>query len=95
MGLLVYLPSQLHTNEVPPGLVLVSLLPVAGPRHQHSVVFQASQPTGLEEVGGGVTQVGGHGHLTEALHLLSLHQFTQRLERQDREELLSRCSSLI
>lgn len=60
--------------------MLVALLPVAWPGHQHGVVFEASQPTGLEEVGGGVAQVGGDGHLTEALHLLSLHQFTEGLD---------------
>lgn len=69
-----------QTDEVPAGLVLVALLPVARPGHQHGVVFQASEPADLEQVGGGVTQVGGDGHLTEALHLLRLHQFTQRLD---------------
>lgn len=78
------------TNEVSPGLVLVSLLPVAWPGYQHSIMFQASEATGLEEVGGGITQVGGHGHLTEALHLFGLHQFTQRLERRGGEELSPR-----
>ena len=66
--------------------MLVSLFPVARPRDQHSVVFQASQSAGLEQVGGGVTQIRRHGHLTEALHLLSLHQFMQCLERCDGED---------
>lgn len=84
-GLLVYfIFFHRPTNKVPPGLVFVSLLPVAWPRHQHSVMFQASQPTGLEEVGSGITQVRRDGRLTEALHLFGLHQFTERLERQDR-----------
>jgi len=65
--------------------VLVSLPPVVRPGHQHGVVLQASQPAGLEEVGGRVAQVGGHGHLTEALHLLGLHHFAQRLERKGGE----------
>lgn len=68
------------TDEVPPGLVLISLLPVAWPGDQHSVMFQASEPTGLEQVGGGITHVRRHSHLTEALYLLSLHQFMQCLK---------------
>lgn len=68
--------------------MLVALLPVARPGHQHGVVFEASQPTGLEEVGGGVAQVGGDGHLTEALHLLGLHQFTEGLDGDTESSLL-------
>lgn len=67
-------------------MVIVVLLPVARPGHQHGVVLQAPEATGLEQVGGGVAEVGGDGHLTEALHLLRLHQFTQRLHTNLREE---------
>lgn len=74
------LRSGLRTDQVPPGLVIICLLPVARPGDQNGIVFQAPQPAGLEQMGRGVTEVGGYGHLAEALHLLGLHQFTQRLE---------------
>lgn len=68
--------SNQPTDKIPPGLVLVALFPVARPRHQHGVVLEAAQAAGLEQVGSGVPQVGRDRHLTEALHLLGLHQFT-------------------
>lgn len=52
-----FLYQKKPTNEIPPYLVVVRLLPVAWPRHQYSVMFQASQPTGLEQVGRSIVQV--------------------------------------
>lgn len=69
-------------------MVFLSLLPVAGPADQQGVVTQAAQPAGLDQVGGGVTEVGGDHNLVEALHPLTLHQFLQGLQnsKQRQEE---------
>lgn len=61
-------------------MVLLALLPIAWPADQDGVVLEAAQPTGLDQVRGGVTQVGGDHHLAEALHLLALHQLLHRLQ---------------
>ncbi|TNN48748.1 hypothetical protein EYF80_041052 [Liparis tanakae] len=57
---------------------------VPGPADQHGVVLQTSEASPLDQVGRPVSQIGGDDHLRETLHLLRLHQLTQRL-RDNRE----------
>lgn len=67
------------TNEVSPALMILGLFPVAWPAGQNGVVLKTTQPSGLDQVWCGVPHVGGDDNLTEALHLLRLHQLPQRL----------------
>lgn len=60
--------------------MVLGLFPVSGPADHHSVVLQTSKPPNLDQVGRPISQVGGDDHLREALHLLCLHQLTQRLQ---------------
>lgn len=61
--------------------MVLRLFPVSGPADHHSVVLQTSQSSNLDQVGRPISQIGGDDHLREALHLLCLHQLTQRLQR--------------
>lgn len=72
------------TNEVPKLLVVVGLFPVTRPADHHSVVLETSQTSNLNQVGRPISQIGGDDHLREALHLLCLHQLTQRLQTHKR-----------
>lgn len=66
-------------------MMVLVLLPVLGIIDDQSVVAQASESSSLDEMRGGLAQVGGDHHLTEALNLLRLHQLPQRLRGKSRD----------
>lgn len=67
-------------NEIPELLVVFWLSPVVWPADHHGVVLQTPQAPSLNQMRRSIPQVRGDHHLSEALHFLCLHQFTQRLQ---------------
>lgn len=79
----------LLTNEVLPGVGVLSLFPAPRPGHENGVVFHAPQPCRLDQVGETIPQVRGHHHVAETFGTFCVHgrlDILHQVKRNSQEE---------